>query len=105
MLISRIAAALLSLLIAASAAVAADQTASGPQPASHPAPRPPSHVPRHHGTCLSKAEQRAEVAAHRAISLGQAIHTLRAHGKRRTGQKTDQQGGKYDAGSRHGRGF
>jgi hypothetical protein len=82
MLISRIAAALLSLLIAASAAVAADQTASGPQPASHPAPRPPSHVPRHHGTCLSKAEQRAEVAAHRAISLGQAIHTLRAHGKR-----------------------
>jgi hypothetical protein len=84
MAVSRIAAAaLLSLLLAAPAADAADQTAPAPQPASRPAtPRPAIHLARHHGASLRKAEQRAEVAAHRAISLGQAIHTLRAHGKR-----------------------
>src|ERR1051325_4794402 len=31
----------------------------------------------HHAVCLSKAEQRAAVAANRAISLGQAIKLLR----------------------------
>lgn len=84
MSVSRIAAAaLVSLLIAAPAALAADQPASGPQPASHPAsPRLAPHVVPHRGVCLTKAEQRAEVAAHRAISLAQAIHALRAHGKR-----------------------
>jgi uncharacterized membrane protein YkoI len=33
------------------------------------------------GTCLTKAEQRAAVAAKRAISLGQAIKSLREHKK------------------------
>lgn len=36
----------------------------------------------HRGTCLNKAEQRAAVAADRAIPLAQAIKSLRAHGKR-----------------------
>ncbi|MGH6726162.1 MAG: PepSY domain-containing protein [Pseudolabrys sp.] len=35
-----------------------------------------------HSACLSKAEQRAEVADHRAIPLAQAIKTLHAHGRR-----------------------
>jgi uncharacterized membrane protein YkoI len=33
------------------------------------------------GSCLSKAEQRAEVAANHAISLAQAIKSLREHRK------------------------
>jgi uncharacterized membrane protein YkoI len=33
----------------------------------------------HRGACLTKAEQRAAVAAKRAISLGQAIKSLREH--------------------------
>jgi len=41
-----------------------------------------AEVPAHRGTCLSKAEQRAAVAAHRAIPLGRAIKSLRAHGHR-----------------------
>lgn len=32
--------------------------------------------------CLSKAEQRAAVADHKAISLAQAVKSLRAHGRR-----------------------
>ena len=36
--------------------------------------------PPHHA-CLSKAEQRAEVAAHRAIPLAQAIRAAHAHGR------------------------
>jgi hypothetical protein len=69
-------AALLAALLAAPAALAADP----------PPVRPPGHVPPHaiphRGACLTKAEQRAAVASHRAISLGQAIRSVRAHGKR-----------------------
>ncbi|MBI2713671.1 MAG: PepSY domain-containing protein [Rhizobiales bacterium] len=32
--------------------------------------------------CLSKAEQRAAVADHKAISLAQAVKSLREHGRR-----------------------
>jgi uncharacterized membrane protein YkoI len=35
-----------------------------------------------HNACLSKAEQRAAVADHRAIPLAQAIKSLHAHGRR-----------------------
>ena len=35
----------------------------------------------HHDSCLTKAEQRAAVAANRAISLAQAIKSLREHRK------------------------
>jgi hypothetical protein len=35
-----------------------------------------------HSACLSKAEQRAAVAEHRAIPLAQAVKALRAHGRR-----------------------
>ena len=35
-----------------------------------------------HSGCLSKAEQRAAVADHRAIPLAQAIKSLHAHGRR-----------------------
>jgi hypothetical protein len=38
--------------------------------------------PPHRGTCLSKMEQRAAVASHRAISLGQALKNLRSQGHR-----------------------
>lgn len=34
------------------------------------------------GACLNKAEQRAAVAAHRAVPLAQAIKNLRAQGHR-----------------------
>ena len=34
-----------------------------------------------HGTCLTRAEQRAAVDDHRAISLGHAIKSLRQHRK------------------------
>jgi uncharacterized membrane protein YkoI len=34
-----------------------------------------------HGSCLTKAEQRAAVDDHRAISLGQAIKSLRQYRK------------------------
>lgn len=83
MSVFRIAAAAFLLLLAAPAAKAADQPASNSQAASHPvSPHPAARVAPHRSACLTKAEQRAEVAAHRAISLGQAIHALRAHGKR-----------------------
>lgn len=35
---------------------------------------------RAHGACLTKAEQRAAVASHRAISLGRAIRSANRHG-------------------------
>lgn len=35
-----------------------------------------------YGTCLTKAEQRAAVAAHRAVPLAAAIRTLREQGRR-----------------------
>lgn len=36
----------------------------------------------HRGACLGKAEQRAAVAARRAVSLAHAIKSLRQNGKR-----------------------
>jgi uncharacterized membrane protein YkoI len=42
----------------------------------------PVHAAPHAGTCLTKSEQRAAVAAHHAIPLGRAIKILREHGKR-----------------------
>jgi len=39
-------------------------------------------MPPHRGTCLTKTEQRTAVAAHRAITLGQALASLRRHGHR-----------------------
>jgi hypothetical protein len=47
----------------------------------HP-PHPAVHAPVRHGACLTKAEQRAAVAARQAIPLARAIKILRAHGKR-----------------------
>lgn len=41
-----------------------------------------AEAPPHRGTCLTKEEQRAAVAAHRAVPLAQAIKSLRAHGHR-----------------------
>jgi uncharacterized membrane protein YkoI len=38
--------------------------------------------PPHRGTCLSKMEQRAAVASHKAISLAQAMKNLRSQGHR-----------------------
>jgi hypothetical protein len=35
-----------------------------------------------HNACLSKAEQRAAVAEHRAIPLAQAVRALHLHGRR-----------------------
>ncbi|HEU5018077.1 MAG TPA: hypothetical protein VFT69_08900 [Pseudolabrys sp.] len=35
-----------------------------------------------HRHCLSKAEQRAAVASHKAISLGRAIRSAHKHGRR-----------------------
>ena len=35
-----------------------------------------------HRACLSKAEQRAAVADHKAIKLAQAVNSLREHGRR-----------------------
>ena len=77
--VSRISlAALLACLIAAPAALAADPLV---RPPGHVPPHPP-HAAPHRGNCLTKAEQRAAVASHRAISLAQAIRSLRSHGKR-----------------------
>lgn len=41
-----------------------------------------AEAPSHRSACLTKTEQRAAVAAHRAIPLGQAIKSLRSHGHR-----------------------
>lgn len=80
MSVSRIAlAALLVSLLAAPTTFAAD--APPVRAPAHVLPHP-AHVAPHRGTCLTKAEQRQAVASHRAISLGQAIRSLRAHGKR-----------------------
>lgn len=84
----RIAAAVLLAALMAPPAVAADQpSAATIQPPAQPAAPPAAHMAvthaaSHRGNCLSKAEQRAAVAAHHAISLADAIHSLRAHGKR-----------------------
>jgi hypothetical protein len=42
---------------------------------------PPALAGAHHA-CLNKAEQRAAVASHRAISLSEAIRSLGKHGRR-----------------------
>ena len=44
------------------------------------APAAAAELPQH--ACLTKAEQRAAVAEHRAIPLAQAVKTLHAHGHR-----------------------
>jgi uncharacterized membrane protein YkoI len=41
----------------------------------------PLHQAAHHGSCLSKAEQRAAVGEHRAIPLAEAIKIVRGQGK------------------------
>jgi uncharacterized membrane protein YkoI len=43
----------------------------------------PHHAEPVRHICLTKAEQRAAVASHRAISLGQAIKSARKHRKRK----------------------
>ena len=40
-----------------------------------------AHTASH--ACLTKAEQRAAVASHRAVSLAQAIKSARRHGKKK----------------------
>jgi hypothetical protein len=52
-----------------------------PEAASAAVPLPHSQNP-HHAACLSKSEQRTSVASKSAISLGDAIKSLRAHGRR-----------------------
>jgi hypothetical protein len=87
---------LLAASLAAAGALAADvpgtvEPAAAVTP-STPAPAPeaasaavhPAHPqnPLHHAACLSKSEQRAAVASKSAMSLGDAIKSLRAHGRR-----------------------
>ncbi len=60
------------LLIVVIAAVALGLAAASP---------PPALAGAHHA-CLNKAEQRAAVASHRAISLSEAIRSLGKHGRR-----------------------
>jgi hypothetical protein len=65
------------MALAAAALTLPVRAADGPVHPAHPA-----HAPVRHGSCLTKAEQRAAVASHQAISLAQAVKVLRAHGKR-----------------------
>jgi hypothetical protein len=59
--------------------VPAAQGAEGASAAATPAhPQNPPHRP----ACLTKSEQRAAVASKSAMSLGDAIKSLRAHGRR-----------------------
>ena len=85
----------LTVALAAVAAFAADP-GPAPEPASvlttppaAPADAQPAAAahaqtptPPHHAACLSKSEQRAAVASKAAMSLGDAIKSLRAHGRR-----------------------
>ncbi len=50
--------------------------------AAAPAPAHPQQNPPHRLACLTKSEQRAAVASKSAMSLGDAIKSLRAHGRR-----------------------
>ena len=89
--ISRPALALALALLAGPSALAADtpimpsappSALARPAASAHPAhPSRPFHL-IHPRACLSRAEQRAAVAAKQAIPLGEAIRSLRAHGKR-----------------------
>lgn len=72
-------------------AQAATPAEAGPeQPAHAPgaaasAAVPPAHqvhIAPHRPACLTKSEQRVAVASHQAIPLGEAIRSLRKHGKR-----------------------
>jgi hypothetical protein len=77
MLPSRTVIGLALALLAMAPALAADPPLPPPEQAVHPAASSP-----HHPACLSKAEQRAALAAHQAISLANAIRSLRAQGRR-----------------------
>ena len=94
---SRTTLALLTALLAAPAALAADTPVPAPPAASAEAPvpapapegaaasaaaHPNRHHPPHRPACQTKAEQRAAVASHQAISQAAAIRSLRSHGKR-----------------------
>ena len=68
---------IITLALAAAVIGVPVRAADGPIHPPHPA-----HAPVRHGACLTKAEQRAAVAEHRAISLAQAVKILRSHGKR-----------------------
>jgi hypothetical protein len=85
----------LTAAFAAGAALAADPPGTTEPAAavtSPPAPEagavsaaaPAAHAQSapHHSACLTKSEQRAAVASKMAISLGDAIKFLRAHGRR-----------------------
>jgi hypothetical protein len=84
----------LTAALAAVPALAVDQAPS-PEPATvltapptatagaqPPAAHAQTPTPPHHSACLSKSEQRAAVASKAAMSLGDAIKSLRAHGRR-----------------------
>jgi len=66
-----------TIALAAAAVGVPVRAADGPTHPPHPN-RPAAH----YSACLSKTEQRAAVAEHRAIPLAEAIRVLRAHGKR-----------------------
>jgi len=79
----------------ASPAPAAQPASPAPAAASAQTPQPPGaaasasvppahqvHIPPQHLACLAKSEVRAIVAAHQAISLADAIQSVRNHGKR-----------------------
>ena len=79
----RIAIALAAGLLLGPAALAADPPAPPPQETVHPPQAAhPAHPAVHRGACLTKQEQRAAVASRQAISLADAIRSLRAHGRR-----------------------
>jgi hypothetical protein len=60
------------------------QPAQPPGAAASAAVPPPhqAHTAPHRAACLTKSEQRVAVASRQAISLGEAIKSLRRHGKR-----------------------
>jgi hypothetical protein len=66
------------------AAPAPAQAAQPPGTKASAAVPPPhqAHIPPHRLACLTKSEQRIAVAQHQAISLGEAIKSVRRHGKR-----------------------
>jgi hypothetical protein len=61
-------------------AAASDDAAAAS--AAVPAPAHPQQNSPHRPACLTKSEQRAAVASKAAMSLGDAIKSLRAHGRR-----------------------
>ncbi len=76
---------------AAPAQPATPATTAAPEPNPQPpgaaasAAVPPAHhtqIAPHRAACLTKSEQRIAVASHQAIPLGEAIKSVRRHGKR-----------------------